>query len=129
MDDTRNKPGAFSWNELLTNDPAAAVKFYSALFGWTTQEMPMGDFNYTMLKAGGEDVGGLMPIPPMSQGMPPCWGAYVTVSDVDATAEKAGTLGGKILVPPQDIPTVGRFTVIQDPQGAVISAITYFPKS
>lgn len=128
MDDTRNKPGAFNWNELLTTDPAAAVKFYSALFGWTAQEMPMDGFNYTLLKADGKDVGGLMPIPPMSEGMPPHWGAYVTVSDVDATAGNVEALGGKILVPPQDIPTVGRFTVIQDPQGAVISAITYFPR-
>ncbi len=53
------------------------------------------------------------------------WGIYVTVSDVDATAKKVGELGGKILFPPTDIPNVGRFCVIQDPQGAVISAITY----
>jgi predicted enzyme related to lactoylglutathione lyase len=60
--------------------------------------------------------------------MPPNWGAYVTVDDVDATAVLAEKLGGKILVPPTDIPTVGRFSVIQDPQGAVLSAITYVKK-
>ena len=64
-----------------------------------------------------------MPIP--QQGMPPNWGTYVTVDDVDAVAKQAQQLGGKILVGPQDIPTVGRFCVIQDPQGAVIGAITY----
>jgi predicted enzyme related to lactoylglutathione lyase len=53
------------------------------------------------------------------------WGVYVTVDDVDATAAKAEELGGKILVPPTDIPNVGRFCVLQDPQGSVISAITY----
>jgi len=66
-----------------------------------------------------------MKIPPQAQGAPPHWGAYVTVDDVDATARRAEELGGKVLVPPQDIPGVGRFCVVQDPQGAVISAMTY----
>jgi predicted enzyme related to lactoylglutathione lyase len=60
--------------------------------------------------------------------MPPSWGAYVTVDDVDATAALAEKLGGKICIPPTDIPTVGCFTVIQDPQGAMLSAITYVKK-
>ena len=66
-----------------------------------------------------------MPIPPQAEGTPPNWGSYVTVDDVDATAGKAEELGAKILVPLTDIPNVGRFFVLQDPQGAVISAITY----
>jgi predicted enzyme related to lactoylglutathione lyase len=53
------------------------------------------------------------------------WGAYVTVDNVDTTAKAAVQLGGKLLMPPTDIPDVGRFCVIRDPQGAVISAITY----
>jgi predicted enzyme related to lactoylglutathione lyase len=57
--------------------------------------------------------------------MPPMWGAYVTVDNVDLTAKTAEQLGAKLLVPPTDIPNVGRFCVIQDPQGAVINAITY----
>ncbi|HEX3446072.1 MAG TPA: VOC family protein [Chthoniobacterales bacterium] len=128
MEDSRSKHGMFSWNELLTTDPAAAEEFYTQLFGWTTQAWPMGDFDYTIMKAGEVDVGGIMPIPEMAKGMPPLWGAYVTVDDVDATAAKAEKLGGKIIVAPQEIPTIGRFTVIQDPQGAVISAITYVKK-
>jgi predicted enzyme related to lactoylglutathione lyase len=32
------------------------------------------------------------------------------------------------MVPPTDIPTVGRFAVIQDSQGATISLITYLKK-
>jgi predicted enzyme related to lactoylglutathione lyase len=57
--------------------------------------------------------------------MPPSWGTYITVDDVDATAAKAKELGGTVLVEPQDIPEVGRFCVIKDPQGAVFSAMTY----
>jgi uncharacterized protein len=96
MEDSRSKHGIFSWNELLTTDPAAAKEFYTQLFGWTTQAWPMGDFDYTIVKAGEVDVGGIMPIPEMAKGMPPSWGAYVTVDDVDATAAKAEKLGGKI---------------------------------
>ena len=125
MKDPFKQHGAFSWFELMTTDTDGAKNFYSNLFGWNTEDMPMGDMNYTIVKVGEEGLGGIMSIPPQAEGSPPNWGVYVTVDDVDATAGKAEELGGKILVPPTDIPTVGRFCVMQDPQGAVISAITY----
>jgi predicted enzyme related to lactoylglutathione lyase len=125
MKDPFKQHGAFSWFELTTTDVEGAKKFYSNLFGWDTEEMPMADMNYTMVKVGEEGLGGIMSIPPKAEGSPPNWGVYVTVDDVDATAKKAEELEGKILVPPTDIPNVGRFSVLQDPQGAVISAITY----
>ena len=109
----------------MTSDVGSAKKFYSSLFGWKTEDMPMGDMNYTIVKVGEEGLGGIMSTPPQDEGAPPRWGVYVTVDDVDATARQAEELGGKILVPPTDIPNVGRFIVLQDPQGAVISAITY----
>ena len=117
--------GAFSWNELLTTDVAAARKFYGQLLGWQFKDMPMGEGTYTVVSAGGKDIGGIMNTPPAAKGMPPTWGAYVTVDDVDARADQAKKLGGQLLVPPTDIPGVGRFAVIQDPQGATISLITY----
>ncbi len=125
MKDPFKQHGAFSWFELITTDVARAKKFYSALFSWDTEDMNMGDMNYTVVKVGKEGLGGIMKTPPQAEGMPPNWGVYVTVDDVDATAGKVEELGGKILVPPTDIPTVGRFCVLRDPQGAVISAITY----
>jgi predicted enzyme related to lactoylglutathione lyase len=127
MNEDFKKPGVFSWNELMTTDVAAAKAFYGALFGWTAQDMPMesADRAYTMLKLGDKEVGGLMAIPPQAQGCPPHWGCYVTVADADASARKAESLGAKILVPPTDIPGVGRFFVLQDPQGAVLAAIAY----
>ena len=124
MDEQFRKHGAFSWCELMTPNPSAARDFYTKLFGWTTEEMnTMPGMTYTVVKVGGNGIGGIMPLP--QQGMPPQWGCYVTVDDVDATARMATQLGGKILMGPQDIPNVGRFCVIQDLQGAVISAITY----
>ena len=125
MDEQMMQHGAFGWYELMTTDPQAAKDFYTKLFGWGVKDMDMGDMTYTVLSVGDKDVGGLMAMPPEAGGMPPAWGCYVTVSDVDETARAAEALGGKVLVPPRDIPEVGRFCVLQDPQGAVISAITY----
>jgi uncharacterized protein len=128
MDEQFKQHGAFSWSELMTTDVAAAKAFYTTLFGWDTEDMPMPGMTYTVVKAGGKSVGGIMPMPgDAPQGMPPMWGTYVTVNDVDGTARTAEGLGATLLVPPTDIPNVGRFCVIQDPQGAVISAITYKP--
>ena len=117
--------GAFSWNELMTNDPQAATAFYGALFGWTVDTMDMGTGPYRVVKAGDTAVGGIMTMPPDAGAMPPMWSCYVTVADADATAEKCKSLGGKVLVGPMDVPKVGRFVVLQDPQGAVINAMAY----
>jgi len=119
--------GAFSWNELMTTDVEGAKKFYSELFGWTYEEMHMDEGgSYTSAKVGDSWVAGIYHKPGTvpAEG-PPYWGGDVTVNDVDASSEKARSLGGKVLVEPTDIPKVGRFSVIQDPQGAVISLIKY----
>ena len=126
MSETVMKPvGAFSWNELMTTDVEAAKAFYSALFGWSMQKFEPGEMDYTMASIGKQEVAGIMAIPKEAAGMPPCWGAYVTVADVDALLTRATQLGGKTIVPPHDIPEVGRFAVIQDPQGAMLSIISY----
>lgn len=123
--DAMKQHGAFSWNELMTNDVQGAKAFYGELLGWTLQDYTPGDMDYTVIKAGDNDVGGMMTIPDQAKGMPPAWGAYVTVDDVDATAARVEQLGGKVLVPATNIPEVGRFVVIQDPQGATLALITY----
>jgi uncharacterized protein len=125
MDEQFKQHGAFSWCELMTTDVDAAKIFYTKLFGWDSEAMTMPGMTYTVVKAGGKGIGGIMTIPKEAKGAPPMWCAYVTVDDVDVTARTAEQLGAKILVPPTDIPTVGRFCVIQDPQGAVLNAITY----
>ena len=117
--------GAFSWFELATTDTKAAREFYSKLFGWTTstEQMPMGEYN--VAKVGDTSVAGIMSMPPGGPPMPPHWGCYVTVDDVDKTLEACTGLGGKVLMPPMEVQGVGRMAVIQDPQGAVLSVITY----
>jgi predicted enzyme related to lactoylglutathione lyase len=119
--------GAFSWAELTTPNPAAATEFYGKLFGWTFQTMDMGSGPYHVIKIGDDALGGVMNPPPGAPPMPPHWGSYVTVAQCDDTAALCASLGGKVLVPPMDIPTVGRMAVIQDPQGALISVISYLP--
>lgn len=123
-DHTRH--GVFSWNELLTSDVEAAKSFYTQLFGWETETMPSSMGDYVLFKAGDAQVGGMGQLPEQAaqMGAPPYWGAYVSVDDIDAIARKVEELGGKVLVPPMDIPDVGRFATFQDPQGAIIAAIT-----
>jgi uncharacterized protein len=125
MNNPFEQTGAFSWTELITNDLPGAKAFYGTLFGWDIQDRPMNGMTYTVLSAGGEQVGGMMETPPNATGMPPSWGTYVTVADVDAVAAHAVELGGKVLIEPRAIPDVGKFTLLQDPQGAIISAISY----
>ena len=125
MTDRFKQHGAFSWFELMTTDLDAAKRFYARLFNWQLQDMPMGQGTYTVVNVGKEGAGGMMAMPPESEGAPPGWGVYVTVDDVDQTVRQAEELGAKTIVPPRNIPEVGRFAVFQDPQGAVISVITY----
>jgi uncharacterized protein len=110
----------FVWYELMSTDVAAAKVFYSKVVGWSTQDMPMPDMTYTVLQAGDIGIGGMMPLAPSARqaGMKPCWVGYIHADDVDAAASKLEQLGGKIHRPPTDIPTVGRFAAVADPQGA-----------
>ncbi|QSA96576.1 VOC family protein [Methylococcus sp. EFPC2] len=119
--------GTFSWNELLTTDVDGAKRFYGALFGWQFDEVNPAGFPYYLAKLDGGERAGIMAVPPSAQGAPPHWGSYVTVDDVDATAAKVVELGGQVCVPPMDIPGVGRFAIVTDPQGANIGVITYVP--
>ena len=128
MDDRLLKHGRFSWNELMTTDVEGATNFYGTLFGWQYEAFPMGEMTYHVIRSGNDETGGIMPMPPQAVDHPPAWGIYVTVDNVDATVQRAEELGGKIHQPPTDIPGVGRFAVLQDPQGAYISVITYAKK-
>jgi len=130
MGDVFKQHGAVSWTELMTTDVEGAKAFYSSLFGWRLEAMPMpgdGGDSYQVIHAGDAPIGGIMQLPSDMGDRPPAWGSYVTVDDVDAVAARVGELGGKVLLGPQDIPKVGRFCMIQDPQGVMISAITYVP--
>jgi uncharacterized protein len=112
--------GRFVWRDLMTTDPARAKAFYTALFGWTISPMEMGEMTYDMLSNDGKHFGGVVQLS-SDHGVPSHWISYVTVGDVDEAAATATRLGGSVHVPPTDIPGVGRFGVVADPQGAVFS--------
>ena len=107
---------SIGWNELITPDPAAAIRFYGSLFGWTTEAFQAGPIPYTLFKKGDRSFGGVMA--PPKPGIPPHWLNYVTVADLDAAFAKATSLGATVCVPPMDIGEAGRIAVLNDPQGA-----------
>lgn len=113
-------PAPFVWHDLITTDVESAKTFYSTVIGWNMQFFPGGS-DYTILSAGTIGIGGIMAIPPgaAERGAPACWQGYIGVDDVDAQADRAASTGGTILSAPADIPNVGRFAVLADPQGAV----------
>jgi uncharacterized protein len=146
-----NEHGSLNFNVLNTRDPEAAKRFYGAVFGWTTLELPGGlmwtlpgygdylerevnpDIRKLTEEAGGpkgfEDVvASLLPIGDDQAETQPHWGVTFAVDNADSIAEKAAALGGKVVIPPMDAPWV-RMTVIADPQGATFTASKYVPEN
>jgi predicted enzyme related to lactoylglutathione lyase len=118
--------GAFCWNELATTDLESAQNFYKTLLGWEIKESSAsgGGMVYNEIVVAGQHVGGLYKMGPEFGQTPSHWMAYVAVDDVDAKARQVWELGGKVCVPPTDIPKVGRFCVVNDPTGATLALIT-----
>jgi len=117
-----NTPGNLCWNELITTDVDRSIAFYTGVFGWTTRVDP-AMAPYTIFEVKGRGNAGLMAIPENMPAPRSAWIPYFTVTDTDATAAKAKELGATICCPPTDIPTVGRFSVIADPQGATFAVV------
>jgi len=116
--------GRFVWYELLTTDPKAAIAFYREVVGWKTE--PFGEAgDYTMWVGGQGPLGGVTELPEAARqmGAPPYWQANVEVANVDETVARVEELGGQVFHV-EDVPTVGRFAVIADPQGAVLAVVT-----
>jgi len=113
-----NKHGDFIWYELLTTKPEAAQSFYGSVLGWTFASAGQGGMDYRIITMADEGVGGLMEIPSGAP-MPPCWLGYIGVDDVDSAAASIKAAGGAIHMEPQDIPNVGRFAFVSDPQGVM----------
>jgi hypothetical protein len=109
--------GKFIWRDLSMTDVEGSTAFYTALFGWKTEDMQFGDITYRVVKVNDRGIGGIMK--PMQPGTPPFWMGHVSCESVDAAATATETAGGKVLVEPVDM-QVGRYALAQDPQGAII---------
>ncbi len=119
--------GTMCWNELITTDTAKAGAFYTDLFGWTAQAIPEMDYTFFNSETHfreSKNAGGMMAKTPEMGNAPSNWLVYFGVADCDGACAKVETLGGKVLMPGQDIPP-GRFAVVQDPQGAVFAVIQF----
>jgi predicted enzyme related to lactoylglutathione lyase len=117
----KNSHGRFAWHELNTTDPDAAQSFYAQITPWKTE--PMEEIpNYTLWMNGGAPIGGMLPLSDASteRGVPPHWLAYVHVYDLDACVRQATALGGSVLTAPKEVPNVGCWAVIADPEGVAI---------
>jgi predicted enzyme related to lactoylglutathione lyase len=115
-----NPEGTPIWYELMTKDPAASVAFYEEVVGWRVHAPQPGDpKGYRGIDTGNGQVGGMLPLDDAmcAGGARPTWLFYVGVEDVDATTKKVEGAGGKVLMPPFDIPHVGRIAMVADPQG------------
>jgi predicted enzyme related to lactoylglutathione lyase len=121
--DAYGAPGFVCWNELMTTDTKKAKEFYTRLVDWKADEQDFGPMKYTMFKVGDKSVGGMMKITEDMGPVPPNWLVYFAVEDCDASVQEATRLGGRALVQPSDIPNVGRFSVLTDPQGAAFAII------
>jgi hypothetical protein len=114
----------FIWNELDTTDQKKSGAFFSKLLGWTLKEVDAGEFGiYTIFQKDGQDIAGMMNPTMESPIKQPGWQTYVAVDDVDESAQKTIRLGGKVLVPPHDVPGFGRVCLISDPVGATVPLV------
>lgn len=113
-------PGSFCWVELATSEQDAAKNFYSSLFGWQVNDMPMPEGVYSMFQLQGRNAGAAYTLKKeqAAAGVPPHWGLYMAVANTDQSAKKAIDLGGKLLMQPFDVFDIGRMAVVQDPTGA-----------
>lgn len=110
----------FIWHELVTPDQKSSGTFFCQLFGWTRREVDAGTFGtYTLFEKDGQDVAGMMNPTPETPVKGAYWHFYIAVDDVEECARQATSLGGKVIVPPHDVPDVGRICAVADPTGAV----------
>jgi uncharacterized protein len=112
--------GKFCWYELLTTDPTAAGAFYTRVIGWNIEDSGHPGMAYSLFKLAAQGIGGMMALPEEARksGARPGWMGYIWVRDLDAAVTKLRASGGAIHRPAEDIPGIGRFAVVADPQGA-----------
>lgn len=120
--ETEAVDGDVAWRELMTHDSAAALGFYTEVFGWTnTSNFDMGPMGQYRMFGRAFPLGGMMDKGPMMAQVPPNWGLYFRVPDVDAAAEQVKALGGRVVNGPMDVPGGARVVNVMDPQGAYFS--------
>ena len=119
------EPGTFCWVGLATSDPVGAKAFYASLFGWQTEDLTASEAgSYTLLCRDAREVAILyrQTAEARAAGAPPHWTSFISVEDADATAARAGELGGAAVFRAAfDVVDAGRVAAVRDPSGAIVS--------
>jgi predicted enzyme related to lactoylglutathione lyase len=112
----------FCWVDLATADRASAKSFYASLLGWNATDRHVREGEFTLFGQHGTHFASLYQLTrkQIADGVPSHWTPYVAVPDLQAAAEKAAGLGGRIVVPPQDVAGFARISLIADPTGALL---------
>lgn len=118
-----HQPGAMDWFELATNDPEKAGQFYEQVFGWSVNSEEYDGTPYTTCLRGEEPVAGILPADALPEDVAPNWSVYFAVEDCAAAVEMAQNSGGQLLFGPHEMPRVGQFAGLRDPQGAAFAVI------
>ena len=117
-------PGTFCWADLCTRDTEAAIGFYGQVFGWQILPGEKDETGYLHIKNGETFIGGMPPARYLPPDVPPHWLLYFFVADADAATARVKELGGAVHMGPVTIETVGRMSLVADPQGAVFALVT-----
>jgi len=122
-----HEPGALDWFELTTNDAEKAGEFYEQVLGWEVKAEDFGGTAYTTCWVGETAVAGILPAESLPEGVAPNWGVVFSVEDCAGTVEKATSAGAEVLFGPEDMPSVGQYAGLRDPQGAAFAIIQPSP--
>ncbi|MFO8152946.1 VOC family protein [Thioalkalivibrio sp.] len=122
---TQPRPGKVVWHDLLTEDPSAAQRFYSGLFGWTFRDLgPDRGQGYTVIEHEGRVIGGLVDARGIHRGINVSrWIPVLSIAEMDAAMATVRAGGGTVFQRPLDIPQRGTVAVVADPLGAVLTLL------
>lgn len=116
--------GKFVWRDLMTDDPALVKPFYAALFGWEYVERNAQGRPYTLVRSGGQFIGGIAKADRRVADQPNSqWLSFLSVADVDQAVQQTRAAGGSVLLAAFDLPKIGRAAIVLDPQGAPLGLI------
>jgi uncharacterized protein len=120
-ENSKPEVGTITWFDLTVPNAEKVRDFYTNVVGWKPENVEMGGYNdFTMMTPEtGNPIAGVCHARGGNAEIPPQWMMYITVENVDESANQVGQLGGKILVGPKDMSGYGRYCIIQDPAGAV----------
>ncbi|MFO8027678.1 MAG: VOC family protein [Opitutales bacterium] len=116
-------PGKFIWGDLFAEYPLQLGKFYSQVFGWNLRRFGTDKTAYWLLSNDDQPVAGIVrhSLKEKKPGsLQARWVGYISVEDVEEAAERVVEEGGKLLLPPREVPDRGSLAIATDSEGTII---------